>query len=616
MPASFESCTRPKPIPSQVVPQAGRRAVRFSIRPGSLTFRFMVILVGGVLAILWAGFFWEARQQEQAALAQARQSSQTMVEQILAVRAFMAANQDRINRDAYGNYEFKHMNPAAVIQGSSEIFNSRTGYTIKQTRLSPRLKVNTPDAWERQQLLVFTSNPNLRESYTVQENGGQRYFRYMVPLIAEEDCLPCHGQPAGTLDVSGHRREGYRLGQVAGALSITVPMATFDSYATANLRYRLLLVIFLAAAMTLAIYLLMQRLVAAPLGQLAMVASSWGEGAWEAVPALPRACAEVQYLATTFRDMAARLQELYQGLEEKVAERTAELMAANRQLEEQKRELQEAGEFKSRILANMSHELRTPLTSILALAELLEQGVAGALTSEQQEYIQDIQKSGKTLLAIINDILEMSRLQAGKMELNWEEFSVADLIAEASRIMRPAMQEKQLSYSINLAPDLPPAVGDVAKVKQVLLNLLSNAVKFTPRGGQVTVEASTVPVPNACTTGRSVTTSEGEVTEEELEPGNVMLAVSVIDSGPGIPPHQRQVIFEPFRQLDNSARRRYPGTGLGLSVAKGLVEMHGGNITVDAAPGGGSIFTFTIPARADFPGQSDSGVSEGKEGAL
>ncbi|TDA70562.1 MAG: DUF3365 domain-containing protein [Clostridia bacterium] len=570
----------------------------------SLTFRFMVAIVGGVLTILLAGFFWEARQQEQAALAQVRQSSKVMVEQILAVRAFMAANQDRINRDAHGNYEFKHMNPAAVIQGASEIFNARTTYTIKQTRLSPRLSANAPDAWEREQLLAFAANPGLQESYGVEERAGQRYFRYMVPLVAKEDCLPCHGEPAGTLDVSGHLREGYHLGDLAGALSITVPMASFDTYATVNLRYRLLLAIFLGGATALAIYFLMQRLVAAPLGQLAMVASRWGEGAWEAVPALPRAYGEVQHLATTFRDMAARLQELYQGLEEKVVERTAELLAANRQLEEQKRELQEAGEFKSRILANMSHELRTPLTSILALAELLEQGVAGPLTREQQEYIQDIQKSGKTLLAIINDILEMSRLQAGKMELNWEEFSIADIIAEAGRIMRPAMQEKQLSYSVNLAPDLPPAVGDVAKVKQVLLNLLSNAVKFTPPGGSVTVEAGPVPVPEAAGSP-----------EDDLAPGNVILAVAVIDSGPGIPPHQRQVIFEPFRQLDNSARRRYPGTGLGLSVARGLVEMHGGSITVDEAPGGGSVFTFTIPARADLPGQSGSDVFKGEEGA-
>jgi len=264
--------------------------------------------------------------------------------------------------------------------------------------------------------------------------------------------------------------------------------------------------------------------------------------------------------------MAARLKGIYEDLEELVRQRTAALTLANSQLKQQREELERVSRYKSMFLANMGHELRTPLTAIMAFGELLLGGQTGPLNAVQEEYVRDIYQAAKQLLVKINHVLDFAKIEAGKMELKWEEVDVAQAVEAVRQVIAPLAKQKGLVFSVELPAVSPRLRADGERLEQILLNLLSNAVKFTPAGGEIRLE----------------------VTEEKER---VVFAVS--DTGVGIAPAEQALIFEPFRQLENGRRRG--GTGLGLALARQLVALHGGEMTVESAPGRGSTFRVFLP---------------------
>ncbi|MEW6661152.1 MAG: ATP-binding protein [Bacillota bacterium] len=544
----------------------------------TLSYRFLRVIIPGLVVVLAVGFLLELQAQRRQALLELRDKAAMITEYLVASRAFIAASQDRINMDRAGNFEFKHMNPARVIRETSQIFNSTTRYRIKQTRMSARVPENSPDSFERQQLERFSADPLLKEIWSEDKVAGESVFRYLIPLHITADCLQCHGEPQGQLDVAGHRKEGYRIGELAGALSIIIPMDTFEAAARTNAINRMMLLTSLITLMALAIYTLMRRLVIVPLAQLEAMASRFGQGQLSMEPGLVSGQGEIRRLAEEFCQMAGKLQELYNRLEDRVNERTNELSHALAHLKVQQAALEQANEqlaqaskYKSQFLANMSHELRTPLTSVLAFTELLLNRVAGELTPEQEEYLQDIQESGASLLRQINDILDFSKLEAGKMEIRRESFCLAEAVEASSRLVMPLMLRKGLVFETTIETGLPAVWGDQDKIKQVLGNLLTNAVKFTPAGGKITLMAERVdePVP--------------------------AIKVTVSDTGIGIKPDDHERVFQEFRQVDQSTSREYPGSGLGLALARQLVEAHGGSIWVESEPGRGSRFIFVLP---------------------
>jgi signal transduction histidine kinase len=243
-----------------------------------------------------------------------------------------------------------------------------------------------------------------------------------------------------------------------------------------------------------------------------------------------------------------------------------------RELEAKSRELEAASRHKSEFLANMSHELRTPLNAIIGFSEVLQERMFGALNEKQTEYIQDIIGSGRHLLSLINDILDLSKVEAGRLELDLASFSLPVTVENALTLVR----ERATRHGITLEPAVDARVGDIVaderKVRQILLNLLSNAVKFTPEGGRVGVAA---------------TAADGVVT------------ISVSDTGVGIAPEDQAAIFEEFRQVGSDDARKHEGTGLGLTLARKFVELHGGRIWVHSEVGRGSTFTFTLPVRLE-----------------
>lgn len=259
-----------------------------------------------------------------------------------------------------------------------------------------------------------------------------------------------------------------------------------------------------------------------------------------------------------------------ENLEGRVAERTAELTQANTELAVARDQAQAADRLKSAFLATMSHELRTPLNSIIGFTGILLQELPGPLTTEQRTQLEMVRGSARHLLALINDVLDISKIEAGQMEVVRESFDLRASLAKVAGIMRPLAEKKGLAVRLDCAPEIGLVEGDPRRVEQVLMNLMNNAVKFTEQGA-VTVTAG-------------------------VREGWVRIAVA--DTGIGIKPQDLSTLFRPFRQIDTGLSRQHEGTGLGLAICTRLVDLMGGDITVESAWERGSVFTFALPIHA------------------
>jgi PAS domain S-box-containing protein len=264
------------------------------------------------------------------------------------------------------------------------------------------------------------------------------------------------------------------------------------------------------------------------------------------------------------------LKRLNSELEGRVREATADLAEQNARLQWQSQEVERANRLKSEFLASMSHELRTPINALIGYSALLLDGVLGEVNPKQSDALQRGRSAAEHLLALINDILDLAKIEAGKMPLHLENVPLREVMIEVTQQIEPMVRKKQLDFAIDVAPDCPVIFSDRTKIKQVLLNLLSNAVKFTNKG-RVSIEATCAP------TG---------------------VRIDVVDTGIGIRHADLQAIWEDFRQVDQSRTREFGGTGLGLSITRKLLERLGGSVTVQSAYGEGSTFSVYLPLRA------------------
>ena len=241
-----------------------------------------------------------------------------------------------------------------------------------------------------------------------------------------------------------------------------------------------------------------------------------------------------------------------------------------REIEDKSRQIEAANRHKSEFLANMSHELRTPLNAIIGFSEVLGERMFGELNEKQAEYTDDILSSGRHLLSLINEILDLSKVEAGRMELELSTFDLPTALENARTFVRERATKHGINLDVTIDERLGEFVGDERKIKQILLNLLSNAVKFTPEGGRI------------------------GITAKQADGG---VEISVTDTGIGIAPEDQATIFEEFRQVGGDYAHKKEGTGLGLTLAKKFVELHGGRIWVASEVGKGSTFTFTLPEK-------------------
>ena len=289
---------------------------------------------------------------------------------------------------------------------------------------------------------------------------------------------------------------------------------------------------------------------------------------------------ELMWVVTILHDLTEAIEKarLYEQLrqasaqlERKVQEATAELAQQNELLRRQHIALEQASALKSQFLANMSHEFRTPLNAILGYTHMLLNGVTGPVSDHQRKSLTRIDSNSRHLLALINDILDITRIEAGRMPLNLSSFEIPELVHEVMAELEPIIKRSNLTVSARMPRSLRPVKSDRQKVKQVVLNFLSNALKFTP-AGSVTISAS-------------------------YDQDGKIVAISVQDTGVGIPAEDQAKVFEDFRQLDTSPARGYGGTGLGLSICRRLAQMLGGSIDLVSDQGQGSTFTLRLPAR-------------------
>src|SRR5258708_2000979 len=295
----------------------------------------------------------------------------------------------------------------------------------------------------------------------------------------------------------------------------------------------------------------------------------------------------VSYNATTFHDRDRVLQGVFAA-----ARDMTELKSFELTLRQKNAELEDASRMKSEFLANMSHELRTPLNAIIGFSEVLRDGLLGDMTDKQRGFIGDIFSSGKHLLALINDILDLSKVEAGKMSLDLEHVQLSSLFANSLSIIREKAGLRHINLEMDIGKGLDSPRLDGRKVKQIVYNLLSNAVKFTSESGEVTLRASLVSRADvgqlsASWAGRSFPLPHGQF-ENFIE-------ICVSDSGMGISPDGMQRLFKPFSQIDTGLARKFEGAGLGLAMVKLLAELHGGTVAVESAEGEGSRFRVSLP---------------------
>jgi PAS domain S-box-containing protein len=274
------------------------------------------------------------------------------------------------------------------------------------------------------------------------------------------------------------------------------------------------------------------------------------------------------------RRLSEHLQHYTEQLEQRVAERTAELAVAKDRAEL-------ADRLKSAFLATMSHELRTPLNSILGFTGILLQDLAGPLNREQRKQLEMVRNSARHLLSLINDVLDISKIEAGQLEVNRELFDLRATIMKVAGIVKPLAEKKDLALRVELAPEIGSLVSDSRRIEQVLLNLLNNAIKFTERG-EVTLTA--------------------DIVLDALDTPHSAIRIVVADTGIGIKPEDTGKLFQPFRQIDSGLARQHEGTGLGLAICRRLAELLGGEICVASDWGKGSVFTLTLPLK----GQAES----------
>src|SRR5439155_3408713 len=368
------------------------------------------------------------------------------------------------------------------------------------------------------------------------------------------------GKPTGTVYIRSDLQEmSHRLKRYAG-IAATVLLASL-----------------IAALLVASVF---QRAVAEPIVHLAEIARTVSRDKNYSVRATSTGNRdEPDILIQAFNEMLGQIQQrdealrdAHRDLEQRVQARTAQLAAANKELELQNREVKRATQLKSQFLASMSHELRTPLNAIIGFSDLLAEKTAGHLTDKQGRFVGHVRDGAGHLLQLINDILDLSKIESGLLELRRESFSVSEAMPEVLSVIRPLAMAKKIC--IEHVGESLSVCADRVRFKQILYNLLSNALKFTPEGGKVRVESS----------------SDG-----------TLACISVSDTGVGIRPEDQQLIFEEFRQAGETTRGVKEGTGLGLAITKRLVERQGGTVCVKSELGKGSCFSFTLPAGRAVP---------------
>ena len=409
------------------------------------------------------------------------------------------------------------------------------------------------------------------------EVSGERYLVSFYPILNQKGCHHCHGSSR----------------KVIGSMAIRISAESVYATVAAQRNRTLVLTLFGISLVISIIYLVVNKFIRRPVENLAEKAHRFAEGDMS-VSIDIKTDDEIGVLGQTFNYMVGSVSSSSRKLEEEIKRKTALLDERTRLLtllEKANRQLRELDKLKSTFLANMSHELRTPMNAIIGYTDLLVDGVDGPINEEQEKSLKKIAGNSRYLLQLINDILDIAKIESGKVKLELKELDLKWIVESVVPTFEPLIKEKGLTLTDNIDEGLSLVYGDEDAIRQILINLLSNAVKFTPKGG-ITVTA--------------------RPSERGIEPGEppIFAEVCVEDTGIGIKEEALGTIFDKFVQADLTTVRQYEGTGLGLSIARGLVALHKGMIWATSKHGEGSKFFFTIPLNKEILEKPGKPVTE------
>jgi signal transduction histidine kinase len=484
---------------------------------------------------------------------QAQKQAESIAAQTLAVRAIytqdvvgkLTADKLPIKTDVnFANQVGAIPLPATFVHRVSDLINQQKLYTldlISPWPINPTKGLSS--AWEKEALAALIKDPQLNQSSLQQLDGSPALFYAKTDFASDQSCVTCHN------NLPSSPKTDFKVGDLMGALIVRIPLgpqfaaASTKAFTTSigTLITLALFVIFLA--------LLQQRFVLEPVNHLAQASRKLAEGDRNIK------------LDVISQDEIGQLSNAFNNMAVQVSTHTDNLTKANMLL-------QEASRLKSEFLATMSHELRTPLNTVIGFSGIMIEGIDGELDDSAQFMVQGIYESSTHLLNLINQVLDLSKIEAGRMELALSNINVRELVARWQSHMDVLARQKDLSLTVQVDPAVPEILrGDKERITEIANNLVGNAIKFTEKGS---VELS-------------LTWERG------------VLMLRVVDTGIGIPPHALNYIFDEFRQVDGSSQRRYGGTGLGLSIVQRLVRIMGGDVQVVSKLKEGSTFTVRLP---------------------
>lgn len=436
-----------------------------------------------------------------------------------------------------------------------------------------------------------TADPEWAERMS--EDGNEYYYYKPIRAIGKDCFSGCHrsvgsllNEPGAELPAAGGRSTAEAIGDLMAVARVTLSTAQTQTEITKNRMILLGMAIITVFLAMVASYVIVRYVIVKPLRHLRDVSDAISRGN-NALRADLHTGDEFEDLAVAFNRMLRHQNDV----QEEIHQANVNLDGKVDELAQANMRLYEMNMLKSDFLATMSHELRTPLNSILGFSEVL--GSIDALDDKQKRYVLNIQKSGKTLLEMINDILDLAKIESGKMETRLTDFRIAQVVSAQCDMAKPLTERKNIDLDSEVDPDAPPMHQDQARVQQILNNLLSNAIKFTPEGGRITVAVRR--------------DDEG------------FMVLQVRDTGVGIAEEDHQAIFEKFRQgrtampSGDTMTREYSGSGLGLSIVRELCRLLGGDVSLESELGKGSTFTVRLPWVLEDQPRLDSALVEGFE---
>ena len=558
-------------------------------------------LFGACLLVLIAGsFWWYGSRTQDLVYANTRNTGRHLVDAVMLSRHWMKmdvldvpkkigqSEQDFVDRAARNIQTHREYTSKVLKPGTAETDAPADGSKKDSDRPDTPFEVQVLDYFSRQP----PPDPSQQEDepeYVERRLPDRQEYQYFQPVRLRKGCMECHTASSAHLVLGSAGLPSPnppQIGDLAAVVEIVLPDAETQKALNWNRAILIATAIVTVFMAMIASYVIVRYVIVKPLKHLRHVSDEVSRGNIEARAEIHTAD-EFEDLGAAFNKMLRHLvtiQDELRGVNSDLDGKVDELAQANMRLYELNR-------LKSDFLATMSHELRTPLNSIIGFSDVL--GSINSLDDKQKRYVQNIQKSGRVLLDMINDILDLAKIESGKMELRLTDFRIENAISAQCDMARPLTEKKNIDLEIEVEPDLPELFQDQGKVQQILNNLLSNAIKFTPEGGRIVVAAR----------------QESRAEREEL-------VLKVADTGVGIAEEDQVAIFEKFRQGKtalaggDAMTREYSGTGLGLSIVKELCKLLGGEVSLKSELGQGSTFTVRLPwVRADQP-RMDSPLGE------